>query len=186
LDKTLADRFPNIRIYVISMGSQTDQVMLEYNRCKTQAFLFDPNFIILHTGHNDLAYHKYKNTSPKDSTQTTKITLDAATEIRGNHPKAITIVSAVFPRALSFKSSLRQLDLQHFNRTAERHTRRLATECKEVGLTVFKNNFMWKKKAEFRVKTHLFLQDGLHLSIPAKQYLITKWLEQVYVIQQAL
>jgi hypothetical protein len=186
LDKALDDRFPNIKMYVISVGSQTDQVMLEYNRNKSQAILFDPNFIILHTGHNDLAFHKYKNKSPKDSTQTTKLTIDAALEIKRNHPKATTIVSAVFPRALSLKSSLRQLDLQHFNRTAERHTRRLATECKLVDLANFKNNFMWRNKSELRLKTHLFLQDGLHLTIPAKQYLITRWLEYIYLIQQSL
>jgi hypothetical protein len=185
LDKTLDDHFPNVRIYVISVGAQTDQVMMEYNRCKTQAYLFDPNFVVLHTGHNDLAYHRFKNTCPKDSTQTTKLTLDAATVIGTNHPNATMIVSAVFPRALSFKSPMRQLDLQHFNRTAARHTRRLAAEARETDITIFMNNFMWKKKADLIPKTQLFLQDGLHLSTPAKKYLVTKWLDLMFLIQKA-
>jgi hypothetical protein len=185
LEKSLTDRFSNIRIYVISLGSQTGQVMIEYNRCKTQANLFDPNYIILHTGHNDLAYHRYKNISPKDSTQTTKLTLDAAMIIKGSHPNAIMIVSAVFPRALSLKSPMRQMDLQHFNRTAERHTRRLATEARDLDLYVFKNNFMWKKKQDLVPKTHLFLQDGLHLTTLAKQYVISMWMNQIHLIKQA-
>jgi hypothetical protein len=185
LDKAFEADFPNVQTYIVTVGSQTDIVLQEYRKNIANIKKFDPTFIILHTGHNDLAYHKFKNRNPKDSTQTTKITMDAAAEIRSNHPKAITIVSAVFPRLLSVRSQLRQMDLFHYNRTAERHTRRLVTEAKKIGMAVFKNNFVWKNKTDLLVKTHLFLEDGLHITTAAKKYVVGRWMEQIHSIQQA-
>jgi hypothetical protein len=184
LEKAFED-FPNVQTYIVSVGSQTNVVLQEYRKNIANIKKFDPTFILLHTGHNDLAYHKFKNRNPKDSTQTAKITMDAAAEIRSNHPKAIIIISAVFPRLLAFRSQLRQSDLFHYNRTAERHTRRLATEARKIGLAVFKNNFVWRNKTDLLVKTHLFLEDGLHMSLAAKKYVVARWMEQINSIMQA-
>jgi hypothetical protein len=183
LDEIIAKSYPNVKSYIISIGQQTDSIMQAYHRELHAVTSFRPDFIILHTGHNELAYHKTKNTTPKDSTQTTVITISAATVLQSNHPKAVIIISSVFPRLLTFKSSLRQQDLCHYNRTAERHSRRLQTEANKIDVRVFMNNYMWKSKSDMKVKTHFYLRDGLHLNDAAKSYVITRWMEQIYKIQ---
>ena len=180
LEDVIAKSYPNVKTCVIWLGQQTDNIMLAYTKELNRITDFQPDFILLHTGHNEIAYHKYKNVTPKDSTQTTSITISAALLLKSNHPKATIIISSIFPRLLTFKSSLRQLDLSHYNRTAERHGRRLHTEAKKVGITVFKNNFMWRSKSDVLVKSHLFLLDGLHLNDEAKEYVTTRWLNQIY------
>ena len=157
--------------------------MQAYHRELHAVNSFKPDFVILHTGQNELAYHISKNISPKDSTQTTIITISAATVLQSNHPKAVIIISSVFPRLLTFKSSLRQQDLFHYNRTAERHSRRLQTEASKINVRVFMNNYMWKSKSDMKVKTHLYLRDGLYLNDAAKSYVITRWMEQIHKIQ---
>jgi hypothetical protein len=180
LDVSIAKAYPNVKSYIISVGQQTDSIMEAYFHELQQVTSFKPDFIILHTGHNEIAYHRTKNTIPKDSTQTTVITISAATVLQNDHPKAVIIISSIFPRCLTMKSSLRQQDLLHYNRTAERHGRRLHTEASKIHLHVFKNNFMWKSKSDILVKTHLFLRDGLHLTNEAKSYVISRWMGEIY------
>jgi hypothetical protein len=182
LNDVIARAYPNIKVYIISVGQQTDSIINCYISELNAVTAFMPDVIVLHTGHNEIAYHRHKNPIPKDSTLTTAITINAAQIIQSHHPRATMIISSIFPRLLTFKSSLRQQDLAHYNRTAERHGRRLHTEATKIGILVFKNNFMWKSKSDMLVKSHLYLQDGLHLNDKARIYVIARWMNEIHTI----
>jgi hypothetical protein len=186
LDVIIEKSFKKMQVYVVSLGSQTDQIMAVYNNELHAINSFDPDTIVLHSGHNELAYHKSKNLTPKDSTETTDIVINAAAVLKANHPHALVIVSSVFPRLLTFKSSLRQLDLVHYNRTAERHGRRLKAEAINNDLEYLMNNFLWKSKKLYTVKCHHYLSDGLHLNDKAKAYVVSRWMTEINRLQKAI
>jgi hypothetical protein len=125
MTEAIGKQTPNIKVHEIILGSNTENIMGYYEGKKRQITSFNPTHIWFHSGHNDLAFHVTKNKTPKDSTQTTRATLKAASTLHSNHPQAIMIISATFPRTHTPRSSLTKLDLQHFNRTTERHGRRL-------------------------------------------------------------
>jgi hypothetical protein len=183
LDEIITKTYKKVKVYVVSVGRQTDEIMAAYTSELEAITAFEPDTVILHSGHNELAYHRTKNLTPKDSTQTTAIIINAAAVLKMNHPNSLIIVSSVFPRLLTFKSSLRQLDLAHYNSTAERHGRRLKAEAKKNELHAFLNNFLWKSKQLKTVKCHHYLRDGLHLNDKAKAYVTSRCMEEVHRLQ---
>jgi lysophospholipase L1-like esterase len=183
--EAIGKQAPNIKVHNIILGSNTENIMAYYEGTRRQISAFNPTHIWLHTGHNDLAFHVTKNKNPKDSTQTTRATLKAASTLHSNHPQAIMIISATFPRTHTLKSSLTKLDLQHFNRTTERHGRRLKSEASKIGLVVYLNNFMWKNKSSLKEKPSYFLSDGLHLNPKTKLIVAKRWTDFISTLQPA-
>jgi hypothetical protein len=186
LDEIIVKTFKKMKVYVVSLGRQTDEIMAAYINELHAINSFDPDTIILHSGHNELAYHKIRNRTPKDSTQTTDIIIHAAAILKANHPQARIIVSSVFPRLLTFKSSLRQLDLAHYNRTADRHGRRLKAEAIKNDMHYLMNNFLWKSKKLYTVKCHHYLKDGLHLNEKAKAYVVSRWMTEIHRLKTSI
>jgi hypothetical protein len=181
MDELLTSKFPatEVSLYVVSVGGNTEAIMNKYVSNLHKINAFNPDHIILHSGNNELAYHPTKNPNPKDSTQTTKIVLDAAAVLRSNHPQANVVLSAAFPRLLSKSSPLNFQDLLHYNNTAKRHSNRLNSEAANLNFPTLMNNLMWKSKANLQVKTHLFLPDGLHLTDEAKRMVIIDWVDRL-------
>ena len=107
-----------VRTYLISVGSRTEAIMHQYEVKRRRITSFNPDYIIFHTGHNDLAFHRTKNPTPKDPTQVTKLTIDAATVLQNNHPHAVIVISAPFPRTFTHNSTLLLKDILHYNGTA--------------------------------------------------------------------
>jgi hypothetical protein len=153
-----------IQTYIISVGGNTDAIMFQYRAELPQILTFGPEYIIVHTGNNEMGYHATKNPSPKDSTETTLITIQVATILHGNHPFATIVLSAAFPRILSRSSPFTFEDLVHYNTTVKRHANRLRSEAAKDNFETFLNNLMWKNKQALLVKTQHFMPDGLHLT----------------------
>jgi hypothetical protein len=164
-----------VAIYVISVGGDTNAIMTKYRSDLQAIFTFGPDYILLHSGNNELGYHPTKNPCPKDSTQTTAVLLDAANTLKANHPQAFVVLSAAFPRLLSRTSHFNYPDLIHYNLTAKRHSNRLRSEASKQNFNTFLNNIMWKDKDQLLVKTHYYLEDGLHLTDEAKKAVIADW-----------
>jgi hypothetical protein len=173
-----------VKFHIISVGGNTEAIMSKYRSCLRDIHTFGPDNIILHSGNNELGYHPTKNPHPKDSTQTTKILIDAANVLKTNHPQATIVLSAAFPRLLSRSSPFNYEDLVHYNNTAKRHSNRLRSEAKKLNFHTFLNNIMWKNKDTLLVKTHYFLEDGLHLTDEAKKIVIADWVERLQNLQQ--
>jgi hypothetical protein len=146
---------------------------------------FNPRYVLLHTGHNDLAFHLRKNPVPKDSSQVTQITLDAATLLQRNHPSAKIILSAPFPRIFTAHSSLPMPDILHYNKTAKRHGTRLRSEAANLNFTTLINNEMWKNKDNLEVKSANLLIDGPHLTQTAKKDMINRWIKKLNTLAPA-
>jgi lysophospholipase L1-like esterase len=179
MDRMIPTTTPATQMYVVSVGGNTEAIMNKYMASLGAINVFDPDHIVLHSGNNEIGYHWTKNPFPKDSTQTTKTLLDAACVLRSNHPKARIVLSAAFPRLLSKSSPFTFEDLTHYNRTAQRHSKRLKNEAAKLDFDVLMNNIMWKKKADLLVKTHLFLEDGLHLTDSAKKMIVSDWIQRL-------
>jgi hypothetical protein len=171
-----------VKLYVISVGGTTAAIMTKYHSSLPEVNNFGPDSIILHSGNNELGYHPTKNLNPRDSTQTTAILLAAAHVLKLNHPQAIIVLSAAFPRLLSRSSHFTFEDLTHYNDTARRHSNRLRSEAKKVHFHTLLNNIMWKNKDSLLVKTHFFLEDGLHLTNDAKKLVIADWIRRLQTI----
>jgi hypothetical protein len=185
LDKLVDNKDPSnqVETYIISVGGNTEAIMYQYCAELAKIRAFDPEFIIVHTGNNEMGYHATKNPSPKDSTETTAITLEAANTLLRNHPLATIVLSAAFPRILSRTSPFTFEDLCHYNNTVKRHSTRLRSEAAKQNFQAFLNNFMWKEKKSLLVKTQHYMPDGLHLTETAKKLVINDWIARLIQIQ---
>ena len=172
-----------VTIRVISVGSNTEAIMARYYEDLQKVLAFGPEFIVIHTGNNELAFHTLKNPSPKDSTVTTGISLQAADILHSNHPQAVIVLSATFPRILSRYSPFTFDELLQHNGTVKRHGNRLRSEAKKSHYHGFLNNLIWKDKRNLVVKTQYFMSDGLHLTNEAKKLVINDWITRLRVIR---
>jgi hypothetical protein len=181
MDNLLATKYPvrDVCVLVVSVGGNTAAIMQKYATELTRITAFNPEFVILHTGNNELGYHSTKNPNPKDSTQTTAVTLNAAHTIHANHPLATIFLSSAFPRILTRTSLLRYEELMIYNNTVKRYSSRLMTAATGANYQSFRNNIIWKDKKTLRVKTQLFLLDGLHLTDSAKTLVIIDWVDKI-------
>jgi hypothetical protein len=185
LDKLVDNKDPDaqIQIYIISVGGNTDAIMFQYRAELPRIITFGPEYIVVHTGNNEMGYHATKNPSPKDSTETTLITIQVANILQANHPLATIVLSAALPRILSRSSPFTYEDLTHYNSTVKRHANRLRSEAAKVNFDTFLNNLLWKNKKALLVKTQHFMPDGLHLTLTAKKYLINDWITRLKQLQ---
>jgi hypothetical protein len=170
---------PDVQLYLISVGGQTQDIMHKYNSNLQSIYRFNPTCILLHSGHNDLAFHSRKNPSPKDSSQATSTTLNAALALQANHSTATIVISAPFPRTFTPHSSLPMEDLLHYNKTAKRHGTRLRSEATKSNIHTLINNEMWKSKDNLKEKAGNFLTNGLHLTPAAKEATICGWINKL-------
>jgi hypothetical protein len=176
---------PPLTIHVISVGGNTDAIMAKYRDDLAKVLTFGPDFIVMHTGNNELAFHTSKNPSPKDSTETTLVTLQAADILHANHPQAVIVLSAAFPRILSRYSPFTFEDLLHYNGTVKRHSNRLRSEATNHHYQAFLNNLLWKDKNNLIVKTQYYMSDGLHLTNKAKTIVVNDWISRLKALRDS-
>jgi hypothetical protein len=176
MDCTIVSTFPKIKTFTISVPRKVEAMMLRYTDRLDEILHFNPDHIIVHIGHNELAYDDLMNPVPKDSTQTTDITLRTITILRTNHPSAKIIVSAVFPRSFTHHSHMTYLDLCHYNDTAKRHGKRVRSRMDELGIRVELNMPMWSCITKRQENPSRFLKDGLHLTSAAKAVITEVWI----------
>jgi hypothetical protein len=77
-DMTPALQFlaPLDQYYTITKGDQTDEIICLYRKQIPAIWNFNPTKILLHAGHNDVAWHRTRNPLPIVSRDAARITLD--------------------------------------------------------------------------------------------------------------
>ena len=124
----------------VIVGGQTLPIIMKYRDSLQKIIEFDPNYVLLHLGHNELARHPTKNTVPSISRYIATQTLSFAREISSNFPNATLCISAIFPRTFTRRSYLSISEVSKFNKDVDRHALRIRKQATEVGFLCPMNN----------------------------------------------
>ena len=178
--------FPNIALRIVSIGRQTEEIIDLYQCSILQSIAYSPSHIVLHQGHNDMAYDRRRNILPQISRDVIKQTLDFADTLRVNHPNARVILSAAFPRKSTPTSSLEPQRVQPYNTRCKRHGQRVRTFAKRNGYGHLINSFMWGKISGAKENPKMFLDDGLHLSKDGMEAQVISWIKEILRQDQEL
>ena len=163
-------------------------ISAKYQTTSHIVYTFDPDFIYIHCGHNDLVYHPSLNQTPINSQDSRTHTISLAQLIQRNHPRSKVIISALFPRTFTFKSPLDEEEVAAFNRLAKRHGQRLRAEASQLPtpIQVSLNNPIWNRISRAEEKSQMFLKDGLHLTDNGKLAIAAAWLNDISIKVQLM
>jgi lysophospholipase L1-like esterase len=184
MEAHIKSQFKDLRVLNIIRGRNTSSVIRFYQASLQKVIMFDPDFILLHVGHNDMARHPTLNPHPKDSTQTTTITMIFARILQTNHPFATVRISAMFPRTHTPASLLSPTEVSKFNRDAKRHALRLRAEAILLNIEVSMNNTIWKRISKTLEESTFYLPDGYHLNDAGKLSISTAWMKDLLGLEE--
>jgi hypothetical protein len=131
--------------YTVSVPSDTPSIIRDYHANFPAIRAFHPEVCILNTGHNQIAFHKYRNPNPIVSSVVAADTIAFAHTIRQNHPNIRIILSSVFPRTYTTGSNLNKTSVLAYKKVAKRHGQRIATLAGRNQFEFTHNMVLWKK-----------------------------------------
>jgi hypothetical protein len=138
---------------------------------------FRPDYVILHSGHNDVVFHPKYNPKPQHIKHFFHVILEFLHLLEENHPTARVIYSSLLPRGASSRMSEGEKD--SYNRLACRFGVRATTSCQSEGFMVLQNFCMWKSVRQSIEDVSLLDEDGLHLNPLGKKTLIQFWIDTI-------
>ena len=166
--------------YTITKGRQTDEIIPLYRAQMPNVTKFAPTVIVLHVGHNDVAWHPVHNTLPLVSRDVARITLAFADEISTNHPSTQLYISNIFPRTYTPRSSLSLEAVLKHNQMAKRHFNQLRKLAEARGYIIPPNMALWTSISSVQENPICFRADGLHLSSEGMKLVAIDWLNLFY------
>ena len=167
------------QFYTVSVSSDTPSIIAAYHANLPAIVTFQPEICILHTGHNQISFHKFRNPKPIVSSTVAADTIAFANTIRQNHPNIRIILSSVFPRTYTEQSNLNKTSVLAYNKVAKRHGQRIATLAGRNHYEFTHNMPMWKKICIQLEDSSLFLRDGLHLNPAGNRAIAINWLTAI-------
>jgi hypothetical protein len=120
-----APKDTEVTIFTIQLGRGVNEIAAKYRDNLLQAYYFDPNIVILHAGHNNIASHHWYNPIPDHPRTVANDTLLLASEIKTNFPNSKVFISTVFPRTFTASSLLTTTEISSFNQKIKRHAQHL-------------------------------------------------------------
>jgi hypothetical protein len=170
---------PTYSTFTVCIPSSIDDIMTAYRSKFGNITTFDPEYCLLHMGHNELAYHPAHNVSPRQSRDVIRRTMAVAREIQTDFPTARIITSATFPRTTAYYSHLNPKEIRIYNKTAKRHGQRIRAASSPLNYESSMNNPLWKHISKYEEDPKYYRTDGLHLN-PVGMLTIAKcWMEQI-------
>ena len=180
LDSIFKEISSSYVIYTVSTGDQLDAIATKF-RNKVQSIIrFDPDSVILHGGHNDMARHPRYNRRPQVSKPTARKTMQLAREVHSYLPSAKIFVSNVFPRTFTDRSILSQSEVHKYNETSKRHGPQLRALTGIEGFNMLINDCMWLHISSAQEESSHFLIDGLHLNKSGQLAVVREWLSYIH------
>ena len=179
LGQVLNNLSTSISTFTVLIPRTIDLITLEYRSKLQEIYLFNPDVIVVHLGHNDMVRHPIHNLNPSVSTTVASSTITFADEIHYNFPTATIFISAIFPRTHTDSSMLSSPEIISYNKIAKRHGQRIRTFAKIAGYKYFINNSMWHKISNSIEDPSIFLLDGLHLNPTGQLTILFEWLESI-------
>jgi lysophospholipase L1-like esterase len=166
---------PSAKMLTISVGSNILNVFNHYNDMFPEIVAFDPSCCIIHCGHNDLAFHAYKNPQPSNSTLVAIDLIDAAMNVQRDFPTITIAISSPLPRSFTSTSTLPKPEVEAFNRTVKRLGQRIRAAAEPRSFVPLLNNKFWRRISKSQEEASLLDTDGLHLNDLGKAALINDW-----------
>jgi lysophospholipase L1-like esterase len=181
MDEALKTCDPSIHTLAIIHARGTRAIAGRYQSAVSCATAFTPDYIFVHCGHNDLVFHSSLNPVPINSEDSRTHTIDLALLLQRNHPDAKIIISALFPRTFTRKSTLFKDEVAAFNRLAKRHGQRLRSQASRlpIPIMVALNMPLWRRISKSEETAKHFLPDGLHINNDGKKTLAGAWLRDI-------
>jgi hypothetical protein len=136
MDSIVVGMLSSAQVYNVIVGGQIMPIISKYRASLQNIVEFDPDFVLLHLGHNEMARHPTKNVIPSISRDIAIQTLTFAGEISTNFPSATICISAIFPRTFTPRSYLSIPEVAKLNKDADRHALRLRKQATEAGFHV--------------------------------------------------
>jgi lysophospholipase L1-like esterase len=165
----------NLSVFPLILGSQILPLTLKYRSKIPSIIRFDPEYTILHVGHNNMARHSYYNQLPLVSRDVSRLTMTLANELHVNHPRSKLLISSVFPRTFTDHSNLSATEVTKFNKTVKRHGQRIQTRAAELGHTSMLTSVLWHRISKAEEDPSYFDLDGLHLNPEGKRAIAIEW-----------
>jgi lysophospholipase L1-like esterase len=182
LPKYLRELDTNATSLIISKGRRTAEVIQMYRDELFEIVCFDPEVIVIHLGHNDMAEHRIHNVRPPHPLAVTAQLIGFAGEVATNFPSAKFLLSATLPRCHTETANLPLTKIMTYNKSCKRLGQGLRHDATPHGIQVGLNNRFWAKISKALQQTKYYLPDGLHLNPEGKRALAKSWLIDLKII----
>jgi lysophospholipase L1-like esterase len=170
----------SVIVYTVMVPDQLDPIINQYRNELQYIVNFDPDTVLLHAGHNDMAKHSYHNPIPTVSRDAVPNLIDFALDIQANFPRAKMILSSILPRKATHRSSLNSENTDKYNKLAVRYGLRLRKAANTHHFHTSLNMFMWRRVYKYDVNNHFLDDDGLHMNESGKIQLATSWVNSIF------
>jgi lysophospholipase L1-like esterase len=171
------DNHPLMQILVITKARTLPEVISFFMTIKRrEAIQFNPDWIILHVGHNDIIEHCYFNKHSQYTGNIADLQVQFARNLQTIVPQSTISCSSIFPRTSTPRSNLSGHDTAAYNRIAKRYGLRLRQLSTIHHLHCSLNMAMWTQVYRARENTAMFSGDGLHLTPAAKRRIGDDWI----------
>ena len=167
---------------IISRGRKAREIMDMYRDDLFNAYLFDPQYVVIHLGHNDMAEHQSLNVNPRHPLAIYEQIIGFAREVALNFPSARLLLSSTLPRHYTVSANLSLPKVLIYNKSCKRLGQALRHDAANFGIQVGLNMPFWKKISKALENSDMYLSDGLHLNPDGKLELIISWLLDLQII----
>ena len=141
--------------------------------------------VYLHCGHNDVSFHKRKNPSPSENTESVLECLSLAIAVCMFLPNTRVVMSILFPRVCTVDYSFEKA--VSYNRLALRMSRSLHVFLKHPQLSLdYKSRMsvsfvkdLWVSIRNAIGDRMYFNPDGLHLCLDGKAKVAVQWMKDL-------
>jgi lysophospholipase L1-like esterase len=180
-ENIMKTRYQQVDFKIIAIGDKTEEIIALYNSERQSAQDFRPTHIILHEGHNEMAFHPTKNPLPEISRDVVANSISFGLILQLHHPQAEVMISATFPRCHKKYSILSKAGVVDFNTKMKRHGQRIRTMAERNHLGYILNNFSWGKISQCLEKPDYYLEDGFHFNSTGMHAQAKEWLQQLAI-----
>jgi lysophospholipase L1-like esterase len=170
----------SISVYTLCAPDKVPFIRFRFRLTLHLIQAFNPDAIVIHAGHNDMARHPFYNPRPRISRDVTTDLIQLAQEIHGHFPHAKIVLSSILPRKITPASSLNPELTAKYNKLAVRHGLRLRTAATAHGFTTNLNMFMWAHVYKYEANTQFICSDGVHLTSEGTKELARSWIISAY------
>jgi len=172
---------PEWNVLVIALGRKTSLLRHFYDGRLAELIAYDPDAIVLHSGHNDVAYHGRFNREPIGIVELLPELLDFRGYLQVNHPRAIIYLSSLFPRTQADNFSVEQMGI--YNRMAKRYMESVRSASNSGNFRRLLNRVLWKSIKKCEVNPEYFDGGGLHLNVTGQEAVCVAWIAELQSVE---
>jgi hypothetical protein len=172
---------PDWNILVIWLGQKTSLLRQYYDGRLSEILAYNPDSIVLHSGHNDVAFHVRYNCEPIGIVELLPEVMDFKGYLQVNHPSATIYWSSLFPRTQAGNFNMEQTGI--YNRKAKRYMESLRSASNSENFGRLLNQVLWKSIKKCVEDPKYFDGGGLHLNATGKESICVAWIAELKAFQ---